>query len=93
VALALAVFALTTIFGWGYYGERCWEFLVGETAVVPFRWFWTAIVFVGAVTQLDLVWQIADTLNALMAAPNLVSLIVLAPVVVKLTREQIGQFE
>jgi AGCS family alanine or glycine:cation symporter len=93
VALALAVFALTTIFGWGYYGERCWEFLVGEKAVVPFRWFWTAIVFVGAVTHLDLVWQIADTLNALMAAPNLVSLIVLAPVVVKLTREQIGRVE
>jgi AGCS family alanine or glycine:cation symporter len=89
VALSLAVFALTTIFGWGYYGERCWEFLVGEKAVTPFRWVWTATVFVGAVTQLELVWQISDTLNALMAAPNLVALIVLAPVVVRLTREQI----
>lgn len=90
VAVALAVFALTTIFGWGYYGERCWEFLVGERAVRPFRWLWTAMVFVGAVTQLDTVWQVADTLNALMAAPNLVALIALAPVVVRLTREQIS---
>jgi AGCS family alanine or glycine:cation symporter len=93
VAVALAVFALTTIFGWGYYGERCWQFLVGRWAITPFRWLWTFAVFVGAVTQLDLVWQIADTLNALMAIPNLISLLLLAPVVVKLTREQIGGVE
>lgn len=93
VAVALAVFALTTIFGWGYYGERCWQFLVGRWAITPFRWLWTFAVFVGAVTQLELVWQIADTLNALMAIPNLIALLLLAPVVVKLTREQIGGVE
>jgi AGCS family alanine or glycine:cation symporter len=93
VAVALAVFALTTIFGWGYYGERCWQFLVGRWAITPFRWLWTAAVFIGAVTQLDLVWQIADTLNALMAIPNLIALLLLAPVVVKLTREQLGGVE
>ena len=93
VAVALAVFALTTIFGWGYYSERCWQFLVGRWAITPFRWLWTAAVFIGAVTQLDLVWQIADTLNALMAIPNLIALLLLAPVVVKLTREQLGGVE
>jgi AGCS family alanine or glycine:cation symporter len=93
VAVALAVFALTTIFGWGYYGERCWQFLVGRWAITPFRWLWTCAVFIGAVTQLDLVWQIADTLNALMAIPNLIALLLLAPVVVKLTREQLGGVE
>ncbi len=81
VALSLAVFALTTIFGWSYYGERCWQFLVGPRAIVPYRILWTVAVFFGAVTQLDLAWTIADTLNALMAVPNLISLIALSPIV------------
>ena len=66
---------------------------MGRGARTPFRWLWTFAVFVGAVTQLELVWQIADTLNALMAIPNLIALLLLAPVVVKLTREQIGGVE
>jgi len=89
VALALAVFALTTIFGWSFYGERCWNYLVGPRAILPFRVLWTITVFAGAVTHLDLAWTIADTLNALMAIPNLVALLALAPVVVRLTREQL----
>ena len=89
VALSLAVFALTTIFGWSYYGERCWQFLVGPRAIVPYRILWTVAVFFGAVTQLDLAWTIADTLNALMAVPNLLSLIALSPIVVQLTRERL----
>jgi AGCS family alanine or glycine:cation symporter len=91
VAIALAVFALTTIFGWSFYGERCWNFLVGPRAIAPFRVLWTGAVFLGAVSQLDLAWTIADTLNALMAVPNLVALLALAPVVVRLTREQLRQ--
>jgi AGCS family alanine or glycine:cation symporter len=90
VAVALAVFALTTIFGWSYYGERCWQFLAGARTITPYRIAWTAAVFAGAVTQLDLAWTIADTLNALMAIPNLVALIALSPVVVRLTREQMS---
>jgi len=89
VAVSLAVFALTTIFGWSFYGERCWNYLVGPRAIAPFRVLWTGAVFLGAVTHLDLAWTIADTLNALMAVPNLVALIALAPVVVTLTREQL----
>jgi alanine or glycine:cation symporter, AGCS family len=89
VAVAISTFALTTIFGWSYYGERCWQFLVGPRAIRPYRVLWTIAVFVGAVAQLDLAWTIADTLNALMAIPNLISLIALSPVVVQLTRERL----
>jgi AGCS family alanine or glycine:cation symporter len=90
VAIALAIFALTTIFGWSFYGERCWNYLVGPSSILPFRMLWTVAVFVGAVSHLDVAWTIADTLNALMAVPNLVALLALAPVVVRLTREQLA---
>lgn len=86
VAIALAIFALTTILGWSYYGERCWQFLVGSRTIKPYRVVWTIAVFFGAVTHLDLAWTIADTLNALMAVPNLIALLALSPVVVRLTR-------
>jgi AGCS family alanine or glycine:cation symporter len=91
VAIALAVFAVTTIFGWSYYGERCWQFLAGARTIKPYRVLWTLAVFFGAVTHLDLAWTIADTLNALMAVPNLVALLALSPVVVRLTREQLRE--
>jgi AGCS family alanine or glycine:cation symporter len=90
VAVALAVFALTTILGWSYYGERCWQYLAGSWTIVPYRVLWTVAAFLGAVTHLDLAWTIADTLNALMAVPNLIALLALSPVVVKLTREQLA---
>jgi AGCS family alanine or glycine:cation symporter len=86
VAIALAIFALTTILGWSYYGERCWQFLVGTWTIRPYRVLWTVAVFFGAVTHLDLAWMIADTLNALMAVPNLIALLALSPVVIRLTR-------
>ena len=89
VGVALAIFAITTIFGWSYYGERCWQFLAGSWTIKPYRVLWTIAVFFGAVTHLDLAWTIADTLNALMAVPNLVALLALSPVVVRLTREQL----
>jgi AGCS family alanine or glycine:cation symporter len=89
VAIALAIFALTTIFGWSFYGERCWNYLLGPRSILPFRVLWTIAVFLGAITHLDLAWTIADTLNALMAVPNLVALLALAPVVVRPKREQL----
>lgn len=86
LSLALVVFAFTTILGWSYYGERCWEFLFGARAILPYRLLWVLIVPLGAITQLETVWLLADMLNGLMALPNLIALIVLSPVVVKLTR-------
>jgi AGCS family alanine or glycine:cation symporter len=90
VAVALAIFALTTILGWSYYGERCWQYLAGSWTIMPYRVLWTIAAFLGAVTHLELAWTIADTLNALMAVPNLVALLALSPVVVRLTREQLA---
>ncbi|WP_425460054.1 alanine/glycine:cation symporter family protein [Exilibacterium tricleocarpae] len=87
ISLGLVLFAFTTMLGWSYYGERCAEYLFGVKAIVPFRVAWVLAIPVGAVVKLDLVWIVADILNALMAIPNLIGLILLSPVVVKLTRD------
>ena len=91
LAILLAVFAFTTILGWAFYGEKCWEFLLGSKVEKPFRILWTISVFVGTVVSLDFAWLVADTLNALMAIPNLISLLVLTPVVLMLTREYLAK--
>jgi AGCS family alanine or glycine:cation symporter len=87
VATGLCLFAFTTIIGWSFYGERCMVFLFGTGAILPFRVAWVLAVPVGTVFKLSTVWLIADTLNALMAIPNLIALILLAPLVFRLTRE------
>jgi len=87
VALGLALFAFTTVLGWSVYGERCVEYLFGVRAIVPFRVLWVLAVPVGAMVKLDFVWLVADTLNAMMAIPNLVALLLLSPVVFRVTRE------
>lgn len=90
VAIALAVFAFTTILGWSLYGERCVEYLFGVKAIVPYRIVWVLAIPLGASVSLDFIWLLADTLNAMMALPNLVAILVLSPVVIKLTQ---GYFE
>ncbi len=87
VAISLAIFAFTTIIGWSFYGERCVEFLFGVQAITPYRILWILAIPVGATLSLDFVWLVADTLNAMMAIPNLVALALLSPVVFRLTRE------
>ena len=87
VTLGLCLFAFTTMIGWSFYGERCVVFLLGTRAILPFRILWVLAIPVGTVVQLDLVWLIADTLNAFMAIPNLVALLLLGPLVFKLTRD------
>ena len=91
LSVALVVFAFTTILGWSYFGEKCWEFMVGTKAILPFRILWVLAVPFGAVAQLDFAWLLADTLNGLMAIPNLLSLLLLSPVVVKLTRDHFAR--
>jgi AGCS family alanine or glycine:cation symporter len=89
VSLGLAIFAFTTLLGWSFYGEKCTEYLFGVRAIAPFRILWILMIPVGAMAQeqLDFVWLVADTLNALMALPNLTALLLLSPVVFKLTRD------
>ena len=86
VALGLSVFAFTTILGWSYYGEKGVEYLFGIRAITPFRVCWILVVPLGATASLDFIWLLADTLNALMAVPNLIALLLLSPVVFQLTR-------
>ena len=87
VAISLAVFAFTTLLGWSFYGERSVEFLFGVKAIVPYRIAWVLAIPLGATVNLGLIWLIADTLNAMMALPNLIALLLLSPVVFKLTKE------
>lgn len=91
VAFALAIFAFTTILGWSFYGERCIEFLFGVKAIVPYRVLWVVAIYFGATSDLGFIWLLADTLNALMAVPNLIALALLSPVVFKLTRNHFAQ--
>ncbi|MCU7960112.1 MAG: alanine:cation symporter family protein, partial [gamma proteobacterium symbiont of Bathyaustriella thionipta] len=86
VVLAQAIFAFTTLLGWSLYSERCAEFLLGERCITPFRILWIAVIPFGAMASLDFVWLLADTLNALMAVPNLIALLLLSPVVFRLSR-------
>ena len=88
VTAGLVIFAFTTVLGWSFYGERCTEFLFGERAIKPFRFVWVAVVVIGSVAgDRGVVWGLADTLNGLMALPNLIALLLLSGTVFKLTRE------
>jgi AGCS family alanine or glycine:cation symporter len=91
VTFGLIIFALTTLMGWSVYGERCVEYLFGVKSIMPFRILWVLAIPLGATVKLGFVWLLADTLNALMAIPNLVALILLGPVVFKLTKEYFDQ--
>ena len=87
LTVGLLTFVFSTIIGWEYYGERAFEYLLGKKAVLPYRTAWVVAVFVGSVAALPVVWNFADAANALMAIPNLVSLIALSGVVVAETRK------
>ena len=87
VACSLAVFAFTTLLGWSLYSERCTQFLFGNKAIMPFRIIWVLAVPLGAIVSLNFVWALADIMNILMAVPNLIALLLLSPIVVRLSRE------
>jgi AGCS family alanine or glycine:cation symporter len=87
LSLCIILFAFTTMLGWSYYGERCAQFLLGPRVVMPFRVLWVIGVFVGTQMSLGLVWKMSDSLNGMMAIPNLIALLLLSPVVFKLTQE------
>ena len=79
VALSVVFFAFSTLIAWSYYGDRAVDYLFGKKAVAPYRWLYVAFVFVGSVVKLDLVISFCDSMNGLMAVPNLIALIALAP--------------
>lgn len=87
VAISLAVFALTTLIGWSYYGERCIEFLLGQRAILPYRVLWVIVIPLAAHQKQDLVWSFADMMNGLMILPNLIAVALLSPVVFILVKQ------
>ena len=91
IAVGLALFAFSTVLGWSLYGTRCCEFLFGHKAIKPYQILFIIVIFVGATMKLDLAWAIADTLNGLMAIPNLIALVALSGVVVKETKRHFSE--
>ncbi|MGN7310571.1 alanine/glycine:cation symporter family protein [Alkalicoccobacillus gibsonii] len=86
VTIGIIFFAYTTVLGWSYYGEKCFGYLFGDRNAYIYRTVYVLVVFVGAVSHLEIVWNIADIFNALMAIPNLIGLILLSGVVVHETK-------
>lgn len=91
LAVATTLFAMATVLGWSLYGTRCTEYLLGERAVRPYQIVYVLIVVVGATMDLGLAWDISDTLNGLMAIPNLIGLIGLSGIVIRLTKEHFAR--
>ncbi len=86
LTFCLVLFAFTTILGWSYYGERCFEFLFGTTHIKLYRTIFVLMVALGGFLKLELIWVIADIVNGLMAIPNLIALLALSPIIIKETR-------
>ncbi len=87
VTVGLIIFAFTTVLGWSFYGERCAEYLFGIKAILPFRLVWVGIVVFGSIAgNRTVIWSLADTLNGLMAIPNLIALLLLSGTIFRLTR-------
>lgn len=87
LTISLTLFAFTTILGWSYYGERCFEFLFGVKGMNGYRTVFVAMVLLGAFLKLEVVWIIADIVNGLMAIPNLIALLALSPIIVSETKK------
>lgn len=87
LSVGIVTFAFSTILGWSYYGEKAVEYLGGKRVIIYYRLLWIAAVFVGAVLNLSLVWGIADSMNALMAIPNLIALLLLSKVLIRETNK------
>ena len=86
MSIAIVFFAYSTILGWAYYGERNIERLLGLRAVVWYRVLFSAVVFVGATMELDLVWTFSDIANGLMALPNLIGLLICSGLIARETK-------
>ncbi len=87
VAIAIMMFAFSTILGWSYYGERAVEYLFGIKGILPYKIFFVIVIFFGCTASLSLVWDIADTLNGFMSVPNLIAVSLLSGEVIQMTKE------
>ena len=90
-AVAMCCFAFSTIIGWGLYGARCAEFLLGSKILLPFNVAYSLVSIVGATVDLGLIWGISDTFNGFMTVPNLIAVFLLTPTLLKLTKEHFAK--
>lgn len=93
LVVGIITFAYSTILGWSYYGERCCEYLFGKKGMLPYKILFIAVIVIGPVLSLDLVWTIANILNALMAVPNLIAVLLLSGVIAKETRHYLKNLD
>lgn len=91
LTFGIITFAFSTILGWSYYGERAMEYLAGKKSIIFYRVIWILFVYAGATMSLSLVWNLADIMNALMAVPNLISLLFLSGVIAKETQHYLWE--
>ena len=87
VGFGLIFFAFSTILAWSYYGQVCIEYIFGLKGVKPYRYIYVVLVFIGAIINLDVVWTFSDVMNGLMIVPNLIALLVLSPLIFRMTKE------
>lgn len=93
LVVGIISFAYSTVLGWAYYGERCVEYFSGKAGLIPYRVLYIAVAVIAPVVSLNLVWTIADILNALMAIPNLIAVLLLSNVIVRETKKYINDLE
>lgn len=93
LVVGIISFAFSTILGWAYYGERCVEYFAGKKGLIPYRVLYIAVAVIAPVVALDVVWDIADILNALMAIPNLIAVLLLSQVIVKETKKYLDNLD
>jgi alanine or glycine:cation symporter, AGCS family len=91
LTLGLLTFVFSTILGWSYYGEKAAEYLFGNKVIKPYRYLWVAFVFIGSMLSLNMVWTFSDITNALMAIPNLISMLLLSGVIVNETKKYLWE--
>lgn len=93
LTLGIICFAYSTILGWAYYGERAVEYFAGHKGLIPYRIIYVVVAGIAPIVALDVVWALADILNALMAIPNLIAVLLLSNVVVKETKKYINDLD
>jgi AGCS family alanine or glycine:cation symporter len=91
IAIAILLFAFSTVLGWSYYGTKAWEFLFGTKSTIIYKVVFVVFIVFGATMSLDLAWDISDTFNGLMALPNLIGVLTLSGTVIKITKNYVAR--
>ena len=91
IAIAILLFAFSTVLGWSHYGSKACEYLFGTKSTIVYKIAFVLMIFIGCTMNLGLAWDLSDTFNGLMAIPNLIGVIALSPVVMKITKNYVAR--